>query len=394
MPQGMGKAITVGIFTTHPIQYQVPLFRELDSRGEVEVSVFYERIPDREEQGKGFGTSFEWDLPLLRGYTWAVLQDKTEQSGDETVQTFENFAEAYRQVDVMLIHGWNTGYMRRAWWRGLREDVPLLMRGESNSKKPRPWYVRALHRLYLRPLDRYLYIGQSNKQFYQQAGVSDAALYPAQYCVENERFDEDWHDRKESRTALREEMGIDGEAACFLFCGKFVDKKRPTDVVEAFVRVWRAADHSMHLLMVGDGELRSEAEKRAPAEAPITFTGFLNQTEVGDAYTAADVLVLPSDYGETWGLVVNEGMIFELPAIVSDRVGCEPDLIDEGETGYTIPFGDVGALASIMKRLTKHPDRVHAMGKNARDRVLSEYTIEKAADGVVSAALDAYRSDQ
>jgi glycosyltransferase involved in cell wall biosynthesis len=386
--------MTVGIVTTHPIQYQVPIFREMDTRDGIEVSVFYGRIPDSEEQGKGFGTTFEWDLPLLRGYSWSVLRENSGQSGDGAMQTFANFAEAYREVDVMLIHGWNTGYMRWAWWRGLRENVPLLVRGESNHKKPRPWYVRALHRLYLNPFDRYLYIGQSNKQFYRQAGVSDEALYPALYCVENERFNEDWHARKGSRSALRDELGIEREAVCFLFCGKFIDKKHPTDVVEAFVRAWRATDHSMHLLMVGDGELRSAAEELAPAEAPVTFTGFLNQTEIGDAYTAADTLVLPSNYGETWGLVVNEGMVFELPAIVSDRVGCGPDLIEEGETGRKVPFGDVTALASTMEEMAGHPDRVRDMGREARDRVMSEYTIEKAVDGIVEAALDAHQGRQ
>jgi glycosyltransferase involved in cell wall biosynthesis len=384
----MSKSIEIGVVTTHPIQYQVPLFRELDSRSDIEVIVYYGRIPDRKEQGKGFGTSFEWDLPLLQGYPWAVLWGETEQPGDGAVRTFNGFVEAYREVDVMLIHGWNTGYMRRAWWRGLRENVPLLVRGESNSKKPRPWYVRAIHRLYLRPFDRHLYIGQSNKQFYRQAGVSEEALYPAPYCVENKRFDEDWHDRKATRTALREEFGIDREAVCFLFCGKFIDKKRPTDVLQAFVRAWRATDRSIHLLMVGDGEMRSEAEDFAPAKVPITFTGFLNQTEIGDAYAAADMLVLPSDYGETWGLVVNEGMVFELPAIVSDRVGCGPDLVDEGKTGCTVPFGDIEALASTMKQMARHPERVRKMGENARNRVMSEYTIEKAVDGIVEAALD------
>jgi glycosyltransferase involved in cell wall biosynthesis len=394
MAQSIDGNVTVGVVTTHPIQYQVPLFRELDARDDIDVVVYYGRIPDRKEQGKGFGTSFEWDLPLLQGYSWAVSERQPRQTSGKEVPTFDGFADAYCNVDVMLIHGWNTGYMRRAWWKGIREDVPLLVRGESNSKKPRPWYVRVLHRFCLWPFDRYLYIGQSNKQFYKQAGVSAEALYPALYCVENERFDEDWCSRKEDRSALRTEMGIEDSAVCFLFCGKFIDKKRPTDVVGGFVRAWRGSDRPMHLLMVGDGALRSEAEDLAPPEAPVTFTGFLNQTEIGDAYAAADMLVLPSDYGETWGLVVNEGMVFELPAIVSDRVGCGPDLIDEGETGHTVSFRNVKALASTMTNVAGYPDRVREMGRKARDRVMSEYTIENAADGITKAALDAYRSRQ
>jgi glycosyltransferase involved in cell wall biosynthesis len=187
------------------------------------------------------------------------------------------------------------------------------------------------------------------------------------------------------------EFGIDESAVCFLFCGKFIEKKRPRDMVEGFIQAWRATSSPMHLLMVGEGNLRDEAENLVSGCAPVTFTGFLNQTEIGAAYAAADALVLPSNYGETWGLVVNEGMIFECPAIVSDRVGCGPDLIEEGKTGYTIPFRDVEALERTINQMASHPARVAEMGRNARQLVLSEYTIKKAADGIVEAALEAHQ---
>jgi len=387
----MNENVTIGVFTTHPIQYQVPLFREISGRDRVGLSVFYARIPDVEAQGKGFGTSFAWDVPLLQGYSWRVQEGNVERGAIEEESTFSSISEAYREVDVMLIHGWQSTYMRRAWWKGIWEDVPLLVRGDSNSMKPRPWYVHLLHRLYLRPFDAYLYVGNANRQLYTDSGVSTEALYYAPRCVENDRFDKDWKEKRKEQTTLRSNLGIEKSALCFLFCGKFISKKRPTDVVEAFMKAWQTSDSPMHLLMVGDGTLRDKLENLAPEEAPITFTGFLNQTEIGAAYAAADALVLPSNYGETWGLVVNEGMIFECPAIVSDRVGCGPDLIEEGETGHTIPFRDVKALARTMNQMASRPARVAEMGKNARELVLSEYTIEKAADGIVEAALEAHQ---
>jgi glycosyltransferase involved in cell wall biosynthesis len=387
----MSKSIKIGIVTTHPIQYQVPLFREISGRDKVNLSVFYGRIPDVEEQGEGFGTAFTWDLPLLRGYSWRVQEGNVDRGEVREENTFNRISEAYREVDIMLIHGWQSAYMRRVWWKGIWEDVPLLVRGESNSMKPRSWYVRALHYGYLRPFDRYLYIGETNRQFYRKAGVSSEALCSAPYCVENSRFDSDWRERKEEKASLRSEFGIGEVAVCFLFCGKFIEKKRPTDVVEGFLQAWHSSNSPMHLLMVGDGTLRDEVENLAPDDAPITFTGFLNQTEIGAAYAAADTLVLPSNYGETWGLVVNEGMIFECPAIVSDRVGCGPDLIREGKTGYTVPFENIKVLAGTMNQMASHPARVAEMGRNARQLVLSEYTIKKAADGIVEAALEAHQ---
>lgn len=385
----MAEKMRLGVVTTHPIQYQVPLFRALTRRREVDLTVFFERLPDPSEQGEGFDVSFSWDLPLLEGYRWAVLEDQRQNPGGDP-PTFSGFSDAYRQVETMLIHGWQSSYMRRAWGHGLVADVPLLVRGESNALRGRPWYIRGLHRGYLYPFDRYLYIGEGNRQFYQNAGVAPETLYFAPYCIENERFDKDWHGLREDQARLRAELGIEESAVCFLFCGKFIEKKRPTDVVEAFEVARRQLNTSLHLLMVGDGELYGKAKKKVVDEASVTFTGFLNQTEIGEAYAAADVMVLPSNYGETWGLVVNEGMIFECPAIVSDRVGCGPDLIHEGKTGKTFPFGDVDALANTMVWMAESPERIREMGAQARELVLSDYTIERAADGIIRAAQDAY----
>ena len=50
----------------------------------------------------------------------------------------------------------------------------------------------------------------------------------------------------------------------------------------------------------------------------MTFAGFLNQSEIPRAYVAADCIVLPSDYGETWGLVVNEAMGEQTKNMIAD----------------------------------------------------------------------------
>ena len=90
---------------------------------------------------------------------------------------------------------------------------------------------------------------------------------------------------------------------------------------------------------IRDQESASDAKRNLTSDLrPLTsdtkpaasFTGFLNQTEISRAYVAADCLVLPSDYDETWGLVVNEAMASGLPCIISDRCGCAPDLGNAG----------------------------------------------------------------
>src|SRR5207245_2803101 len=102
---------------------------------------------------------------------------------------------------------------------------------------------------------------------------------------------------------------------------------------------------------------------------PATFAGFLNQSEIASAYAAGDALVLPSDFGETWGLVVNEAMACGRAAVVSDRVGCGLDLVIPGKTGERFAFGDTQALADIFERWAARRDDVTRMGRAARDLV-------------------------
>ena len=100
---------------------------------------------------------------------------------------------------------------------------------------------------------------------------------------------------------------------------------------------------------------------------------------------AADALILPSDFGETWGLVVNEAMATGLPAIVSDRVGSAHDLVVDGDTGFVFPYGDTTALAARIAHLTDAKGVRLAMGRSRSARVTSEYSIERAVKQTLAA---------
>ena len=190
---------------------------------------------------------------------------------------------------------------------------------------------------------------------------------------------------QDERLALRAAWGIPGEAVCCLYAGKLEPKKRILDLLRAFERV-NPLTGNLHLLVVGTGELMAEASAFAETRRlPATFAGFLNQSEIARAYAAADVLVLPSDFGETWGLVVNEAMACGLPALVSDRVGCGPDLVEDGVTGAVFPCGDVAALAGRLRDLAADPERARTMGRRAQARVLQDYSAERAVAGTVEA---------
>jgi glycosyltransferase involved in cell wall biosynthesis len=378
----------LAILVTHPIQYQVPLFRRLAKEPELQVKVLYCRIPDARAQGNEFGIAFQWDIPILEGYDFEVLQE--HPASRPLAGGFKRSdATAIRKsierggFDAVLISGWNA----RSYFDAIKVcrqlGIPSLVRGDSNALRRRPWWKRWLLRSFLRNFSAYLIVGKSNADYYRQHGAPEDRFFPTRHFVDNQRFAARADELAPERDALRHKWAIPSGKVCYLFCAKFIVKKRPMDFLRA-IEDAVAQGAPVHGLLVGDGELRPECEKfTGRHKLPATFVGFLNQTEIPSAYVAADCLVLPSDYGETWGLVVNEAMACALPAVVSDRVGCGPDLIME-ETGRTFPFGDHQVLGRTLAELAHSPEKLTTMGQAAR-RHVENYSIEAAARGIVSA---------
>jgi glycosyltransferase involved in cell wall biosynthesis len=209
-------------------------------------------------------------------------------------------------------------------------------------------------------------------------------VFVVPHVVDTDYFDSESKVLMPQRQALRAEWGLNDAAVVFLFAGKFIDKKRPMDFVNAIERA-RSKETKIEGLMVGDGPLRESCEEVVRRNnVPIKFAGFLNQSQIARAYVAADALILPSNGGETWGLVVNEAMACGIPCFVSDRVGCGPDLVVAGQTGAVFPVGNVAALADLLASYAGDIDRRKLMAENARQQA-QHYTIDIAVDGVLQA---------
>lgn len=378
----------LGIVASHPVQYQVPWYRALAAEPDVDLRVYYALIPNPAQQGIGFGVDFAWDVPLLDGYPWTALENRARSpSLDGFLKSRTPGVErvlARDRPDAVVVSGWQSLPLLQAARACGRLGIPCLVRGESSALRGRPWWTRALHRRLLARFDACLAIGRANLRFYRENGVAPERLFLAPYFVDERRFREQAAHLLPERDSIRRHWGMSPRDACFLFAGKLVAKKRIADLLAA-VAIARRAGAPARVLVVGEGR-ESEPARRLAAEldVPAAFAGFLNQTEISRAYVAADCLVLPSDYGETWGLVVNEAMVHGLPAIVSDRVGCGPDLVEDGVTGCVVPFGEHAALARAIGDLTRRPERRRELGERARRRV-AEYSAERAVGGTLDA---------
>jgi glycosyltransferase involved in cell wall biosynthesis len=375
---------------THPIQYQVPLFQALAREADIDFSVLYLQLPDAAQQGVGFGVAFTWDIPLLEGYRWQQVPGLLGRGGLRGffATRIPHPVALLRSLrpDVLVLTGWQAWPLVQLLLAAWVLRLPVVMRGESNALRPRPWPARLLHRLLLGRCRAFLTIGQGNEAFYRGYGIQPERLFSAPYYVDNARFAAAAQALAPQREALRQRWQVPPGAVCLLYAGKLEPKKRILDLLAALRLAVQPGGPALHLLVVGTGELMEAAQAQVQAhQLPVSFAGFLNQTEMPAAYVAADCLVLPSDFGETWGLVVNEAMVCGKPALVSSRVGCGPDLVTPGQTGAVFPFGDVPALAAQITALAADPAALARLGEQARARVMQGYTVQRAVAGVLAA---------
>lgn len=347
----------LAIVTSHPIQYQAPLWRALAATG-VKFEVWFltphavQPSYDRE-----FGRTFAWDTDLLQGYPHRFLPVKAGWGLDQFngIRLDKDWHSLLTDSGVtsLWLEGWRFFTLWRAAYAGRRLGLHMLLRGETNDLQPRSGPRSMARDFLLKQLfgrfDHFLYIGSANRRFYEQRRVSLDRLTPAPYAVDNAYFSGLAGEARKSRDTWRQQHGIPVDAVVPLFCGKLITKKRPLDFVRAAAAWQTSLQRRLHLLFAGEGELHeSLRSEMAKFELQGTLLGFCNQSAMPAIYAAADLLVLPSDYGETWGLVINEAMATGLPCAVSNRCGCAEDLVGALDPRRVAPCGDTAALARAM----------------------------------------------
>ena len=345
----------VGILATHPVQYHAPWFRYLASR--VSLTVFYAHEQSPEDQAEaGFDVEFEWDNDLLGGYEYRWLHNISSHQFKQRFLRY-NTPDIYGIVreggfSGFLVLGWNYLSAWQACRACLKSAVPVFMRGDSQLCNRRSAPVLLLKRfVYPYGLGRFsghLYVGTRNREYLTSYGVPVKRLYYAPHFVDCEHFQTGAKMAELSGqcSRIRKRHRIPENAFVYAFVGKLIEKKRPGDFLEGVRRYLQQDEgRDIHALVVGDGPLRNSLRKTADSLGDrVHFTGFINQSEIPAYYRTADVVVLPSDARESWGLVVNEAAACGRPAVVSEEVGCRPDLIDNKYTGFSYRLGDCGQL--------------------------------------------------
>lgn len=358
----------------------------------LDVQVYY--FSDHSVSGRldhGFGVPVAWDVPLLDGYRYRFLSRNARLERPQSVR-IQNISEVLPvgSVDWVMLHGYIYAFSRQVLVRAKEIGAKVFLRGEfTDMARERPLHKRIFRELYLRwfyqKVDLFGYIGSDSMSHLKRRKIPDKKLCFTPYSVDDQLIENQKANLDSAE--CRRQLGFSPDALVLLFSGKVIERKQPLVLAEAVARL--ASDRRLCLVILGDGDqLPIVREKLLPLLGErLIAPGFVNQTQLGRYFRAADVFILPSRF-DTWGLVVNEAMHYGLPCIVSDRVGCRHDLISPDETGFVFPVGDPLRLSEVIKIFLDEPQKARIMGKAAEQNV-SEYSMDRTIQGICAGLLKA-----
>lgn len=377
----------LAIVTTHPIQYNAPLFQLLAQQEGLHLKIFYTWGQSKEKiYDPGFGKNIRWDIPLLEGYDAKFLTNTAKVPGTHHFWGIIN-PDAIEMVadflpDAILVYGWSF-YSHLKILYTFKGKIPVFFRGDSHLLNETATFsfkklFRHIALLWVyKYIDKAFYVGQANKAYYLRHGLRPDQLVFAPHAIDNRRFEANQPENEHHAQEWRAKLGIAAHEITFMFVGKLEAIKNVNLLISAFKKL---VDVNTRLILVGTGPDEPDLKKQAAGDRRILFLGFQNQDKMPMVYRMSDVLVLPS-ISETWGLSVNEAFACSRPAIVSDKVGCGQDLILHQQTGWIFNLHqENGLVEALNQALQQGSAGLSRMGQQAQKLITNwSYTQTVAA---------------
>lgn len=378
---------------THPIQYQSPIFRLMAQHPRLEIQAAYCSLQGAKRGlDPEFGIELEWDVPLLDGYPWVQVPNKSPRPGLGRFWGLVN-PGLWKLVtrggyDAMVVY---TGYAYVSFWIVLAaaklHGIPILFGTDATGLEPRS---RDHGRVWIKKLILPAIFGMAtvaivpsaaSAEYLRSLQIAQDRIVVTPFVVDNDY----WTSRaaQADRASVRSIWGLPAEQPVVLFCAKLQPWKRPQDVLRAFAK---AGVPGAYLIMAGEGPMRAALESEAKilkiAER-VKFLGFVNQSELPALYRSADVMVLSSEY-DACPVVVCEAMLCGCPTILSDKIRGRLELVRPGHTGFIYPCGNVDALAEILRAALADRQKLKQMGR-AAEKVMETWSPRENVEAHVQA---------
>lgn len=350
------------ILGSHVVQYGPPLYRLLARDPRLEILVAYCAMQGAESgMDPEFEIEIQWDVPLLDGYPWVHVPNKSPlpRLGHFFGLWNPGLWKLVREggFDAVVIY---TGYMYASFWLAVlaakSKGVPVLISSDSSSLQPRDgsrwkkWIKPFIVGRVYRTADVLMAASPPVRDLAVRLGMPPERIAIMRSGVAKDVWIE--QTKKFDRDAVRASWNVPRDAVVIFYCAKLQSWKRPLDLLRAFAKV--DARHA-YLVYAGEGPQRRQLEQEAQqlgVSDRVRVLGFVNVSQLPGLYKAADLFVLPSEY-DPCPLVVPEAMFTGLPVILSDAVLGRLDMIHAERSGYTYKCGDTDELAAILEKVLR-----------------------------------------
>ncbi len=264
------------------------------------------------------------------------------------------------------------------WCRARRRGV-IVTDDARLEDVPRNCFINAVKRSVYGNVDAMLVPAASHLPTCKYFGIPETRVFYGVDVVDNE-----WFGRRAAlyrQSGSREIRGTRLPGKFFLGVGRQVPKKNWPTLIDAYAAYRKRVARPWELVLVGEGPQRQTIVDRIEerGSAGITLWPFLTQEEMCGVYAAASCLALPSYYGETWGLVVNEAMACGLPVLVSDECGCASTLVRGGKNGWQFSPRRPEELTEAMVQMSTQSSQSHAEMGDASREIIREWSPERFA---------------
>ena len=379
----MTQKIRLGVFTLHPISYQVGIWQQLGRDATLDVTVHF--LSDfacfhyKPDHSKSFETWHNEMNPIVRledfeGYKLHFSKNlrgsNFSNAGFLRRVNFDILPLLWRrEYDCILLHGYDT---ISAWMILVIAKlcgIKVIWRGEAvipiaNKSTIRNFLKQTIKRLVIRVVfklsDIVLYSCQGNKKFQRHYGVNRNKQKYFHCSIDNREILRQREHFKGGVLTVKQQLNIGSDKLVVVMLGRLAPIKDPMALLEAVNLLEQKSQ--IAVLLVGSGSLERQLQDYAQQnQIQLHTSGFIAPKDLGRYLTIADIAVNLSYYDPS-PKALNELMLYSMPVIVGDNVGTAEDLVQQGRNGFIVPYRNTKAVAEHLQFFVRNKNIIKKMG--------------------------------
>jgi glycosyltransferase involved in cell wall biosynthesis len=348
------------VLQTHPIQYYAPIYQTLVQRDKIDVVVIY--LTDagaKTHFDPGFNREVKWDIDLLAGYRYRVLQPDSSLNNRSFWKKYDTILTKLISEEVpdwILLYGYSSRMNWVTWWHAQKHGIKLLYTSDSNGRieatksKLHAYIKKSIVSRFFKSINYFLSPSDANREYLIRYGAPQAKIIWSPFAIEVTRFN---NDNKNTERPFS-----------FVWAGKLIELKCCEDYLIALT-VLRKEGLNFRALLVGDGPLYgalSPLAKSLQSTNHLERHRFINQSAMPKFLASAEILVFTSEK-DAYGLIATEAAASGCALVVADKIGCvgssgsaQPDI-----NTLIYPCRDISKLVNCMRSLLLDKNKLKTM---------------------------------